>query len=169
MAHRLRCPAASGIFPNQGSNPWPLHWQAVLNHCTAGEVPPLTRCGHSEEPSSGLPVGFSVNDAVVVLMPCVQVRNLRRVMPAPCSGLLSVSRREPRVPPLHPWSSPAFAHHLLWASPFPKRTPNCRPPPSRSLRNKSKGIAGRFHSVNSKRNKVIFPNKKVVAGSSLVA
>ena len=28
VAHRLSCPAACGIFPDQGSNPCPLHWQA---------------------------------------------------------------------------------------------------------------------------------------------
>ena len=27
-AHGLSCPTACGIFPNQGSNPCPLHWQA---------------------------------------------------------------------------------------------------------------------------------------------
>ena len=28
MAHELSCSAACGIFPDQGSNPCPLHWQA---------------------------------------------------------------------------------------------------------------------------------------------
>ena len=28
VAHRPSCPAACGIFPDQGSNPCPLHWQA---------------------------------------------------------------------------------------------------------------------------------------------
>ena len=28
VAHRPSCSAACGIFPNQGSNPCPLHWQA---------------------------------------------------------------------------------------------------------------------------------------------
>ena len=28
VAHGLSCSAACGIFPNQGSNPCPLHWQA---------------------------------------------------------------------------------------------------------------------------------------------
>ena len=28
VAHRLRCSAACGIFPDQGLNPCPLHWQA---------------------------------------------------------------------------------------------------------------------------------------------
>ena len=27
MAHRLSCPVACGIFPYQGLNPCPLHWQ----------------------------------------------------------------------------------------------------------------------------------------------
>ena len=28
VAHRLSCSATCGIFPDQGSNPCPLHWQA---------------------------------------------------------------------------------------------------------------------------------------------
>ena len=28
VAHGLSCSAAYGIFPDQGSNPCPLHWQA---------------------------------------------------------------------------------------------------------------------------------------------
>ena len=28
VAHRHSCSAACGIFPDQGSNPCPLHWQA---------------------------------------------------------------------------------------------------------------------------------------------
>ena len=28
VAHGPSCPAACGIFPDQGSNPCPLHWQA---------------------------------------------------------------------------------------------------------------------------------------------
>ena len=28
VAHRLSCSAACGIFPDRGSNPCPLHWQA---------------------------------------------------------------------------------------------------------------------------------------------
>ena len=28
VAHRLSCSVACGIFPDQGSNPCPLHWQA---------------------------------------------------------------------------------------------------------------------------------------------
>ena len=27
VAHGLRCSAACGIIPDQGSNPFPLHWQ----------------------------------------------------------------------------------------------------------------------------------------------
>ena len=27
LAHRLSCPQAGGLFPDQGSNPCPLHWQ----------------------------------------------------------------------------------------------------------------------------------------------
>ena len=27
-AHRLHCPGARALFPDRGSNPCPLHWQA---------------------------------------------------------------------------------------------------------------------------------------------
>ena len=27
VAHRLSCPMAYGTLPEQGSNPYPLHWQ----------------------------------------------------------------------------------------------------------------------------------------------
>ena len=56
VARGLSCSAACGIFPDQGSNPCPLHWQAdsqqlrhqgspgrrILNHCTTREVPILS-------------------------------------------------------------------------------------------------------------------------------
>ena len=32
------CHVACGIFPDQGSNPHPLPWQVILNHCTIREV-----------------------------------------------------------------------------------------------------------------------------------
>ena len=43
VAHRLSCPAACGIFPDQGSNPCPLHWQAdrishLLSQCVSGRA-----------------------------------------------------------------------------------------------------------------------------------
>ena len=36
--HGLSCSAACGVFPDQGSNPCPLHWQADLNHCATREA-----------------------------------------------------------------------------------------------------------------------------------
>ena len=43
VAHRLSCPAACGIFPDQGSNLCPLHWQAdrishLLSQCVSGRA-----------------------------------------------------------------------------------------------------------------------------------
>ena len=38
MTHRLSCSKARGIFPDQGSNPCRLYWQAVLNHCATREA-----------------------------------------------------------------------------------------------------------------------------------
>ena len=56
VAHGSSCSAACGNFPDQGSNPCPLHWQAdsqplrhqgspvrrILNHCATREVQPFT-------------------------------------------------------------------------------------------------------------------------------
>ena len=39
VAHGPSRSAACGIFPDQGSNPCPLHWQAFLNHCATREAP----------------------------------------------------------------------------------------------------------------------------------
>ena len=39
VAHGLSCSVACGIFPDQGSNLCPLHWQAILNHCATRGVP----------------------------------------------------------------------------------------------------------------------------------
>ena len=38
VGHGRRCPVARGIFPDQGLNPCPLHWQAVSYHWTTGEM-----------------------------------------------------------------------------------------------------------------------------------
>ena len=38
MAHRLSCPLARGIFPDQGSNPCPRIRRWILNHWTTREV-----------------------------------------------------------------------------------------------------------------------------------
>ena len=41
MAHGLSFPKAWGIFLDQGLNWCPLHWQAILNHWTLKEAPPI--------------------------------------------------------------------------------------------------------------------------------
>ena len=38
VAHGLSCSAACGIFPDQGSNPCPLHGRRILNHCATREA-----------------------------------------------------------------------------------------------------------------------------------
>ena len=58
MAHGLSCSVACGIFPDQGSNPCPLHWQAdpeplrhqgspntSLFHADADERRLVEKCG----------------------------------------------------------------------------------------------------------------------------
>ena len=42
VVHGLSCPAACGIFPDQGSNRCPLHCKQILNHWTTREVPIFT-------------------------------------------------------------------------------------------------------------------------------
>ena len=54
MAHGLSYPMASGIFPDKGSNPCPLHWQAdsqPLNH----QGSPLVL--HGDTSMAGLALG----------------------------------------------------------------------------------------------------------------
>ena len=41
VAHGLSCSAACGIFPDQGSNPCPLHWQADSQPLRHQGSPPL--------------------------------------------------------------------------------------------------------------------------------
>ena len=53
VAHGLSCSASCGIFPDQGSNPCPLHWQAdsqPLRH--QGSPPKCFKVGHSVSISS---------------------------------------------------------------------------------------------------------------------
>ena len=38
VAHRLSCPAACGVFPHQGLNPCPLHWQVEFLTTVTREV-----------------------------------------------------------------------------------------------------------------------------------
>ena len=38
VAHGTSCSAACGIFPDQGSNPCPLHCRRILNHCATREA-----------------------------------------------------------------------------------------------------------------------------------
>ena len=38
VAHGLGCSQACGISRNEGSNLWPLHWQATFIHCTSRKV-----------------------------------------------------------------------------------------------------------------------------------
>ena len=41
VVHGLTCCMTCGIFPDQGSNPCPLHWQVIFNHCATREVPEI--------------------------------------------------------------------------------------------------------------------------------
>ena len=50
VAHRPSCSVACGIFPDQGSNPCPLHWQAdsqPLRH-QGSPLRPLLKCHRSK-------------------------------------------------------------------------------------------------------------------------
>ena len=60
VAHGPSCSAACGIFPDQGSNPRPLHWQAdsqPLRHQGSPEhkhlkIDIMDTCGHQVPPCS---------------------------------------------------------------------------------------------------------------------
>ena len=39
VVHGLSCSAVCGTFLDQGQNPCPMPWQAILNHCATREVP----------------------------------------------------------------------------------------------------------------------------------
>ena len=66
MVHRFSCSAACGIFPDQGSNPCPLHWQAdsqPLRHQGSPDFPSFDDLDSFENNWSGilqniLPLGF---------------------------------------------------------------------------------------------------------------
>ena len=45
-AHGFCCSVACGIFPHQGSNPCPLHWQVDSSPWTTREVPCYILCIH---------------------------------------------------------------------------------------------------------------------------
>ena len=55
VAHGPSCPAACGIFPDQGSNPCPLHWQA--------DSQPLH---HQGSPHGGLLYGMQVRNGFYI-------------------------------------------------------------------------------------------------------
>ena len=42
--HRLSCPEACGIFPDQGWNSCPLHWRQIFTHWATGDVPAILSC-----------------------------------------------------------------------------------------------------------------------------
>ena len=57
VAHGLSCSAACEIFPGQGSNPYPLHWQAdsqPLHHQGSPPPPFLTQASHGRQRWSGI-------------------------------------------------------------------------------------------------------------------
>ena len=60
VAHGLSCPVACGIFPDQGSNPCPLHWQA--------DSQPLRHQG--SPPRWALPSPFLLSSLALFLLPC---------------------------------------------------------------------------------------------------
>ena len=67
VAHRPSCYAACGIFPDQGSNPCPLHWQAdsqPLRHqgSPIHEILPLTI------PSSRLGIALSGKILFIIIV-----------------------------------------------------------------------------------------------------
>ena len=60
VAHGLSCSAACGIFPDQGSNPCPLHWQA--------DSKPLR---HQGSPLQFFNMGVTLIDLHILKNPCI--------------------------------------------------------------------------------------------------
>ena len=52
VEHGLSCPAACRIFLDQGSNPCPLHWQAILNTGPPGKSRTFLISASSQLPSA---------------------------------------------------------------------------------------------------------------------
>ena len=53
VAHELSCPAVCGIFPDQGLNVHPWHWQEDFNHWTIREIPTYSLSLHLINTSAG--------------------------------------------------------------------------------------------------------------------
>ena len=68
VVHGLSCSAACGIFPDQGLNPRPLHWQADSNPlCHLGRLVYIFIIGFSSENLMGAGKRQSVED---MCLPC---------------------------------------------------------------------------------------------------
>ena len=97
MVHGLSCSAACGVFPDQGSNPCPLRWQAdsyplttrgVLALCPSflAETQPhgLASTSPASSPALGVAAfpapapGVAPSSAVCVSSPCVLAAELHR-------------------------------------------------------------------------------------------
>ena len=97
MVHGLSCSAACGVFPDQGSNPCPLRWQAdsyplttrgVLALCPSflAETQPhgLASASPASSPALGVAAfpapapGVAPSSAVCVSSPCVLAAELHR-------------------------------------------------------------------------------------------
>ena len=63
VAHGLSCPAACGIFPDQGSNLCPLHWEreVLRSYLKQSYIPESDNC----EQVLQLPVSSSTYDSCV--------------------------------------------------------------------------------------------------------
>ena len=84
VAHGPSCSAACGIFPNQGSNPCPLHWQADSQPlCHQGSPPHVTFW-----PTYNTPVQGTVSNSYISSLALVwTVVNLGRIPWKGCSPL----------------------------------------------------------------------------------
>ena len=69
VAHRPSCTAACGIFPDQGLNPCPLHWQADSQPLRHQGSPSLHVLLSSPEQSSGPGDFFYGNLKIIIQVP----------------------------------------------------------------------------------------------------
>ena len=105
VAHGPSCSAACGIFPDQGSNPCPLHWQAdsqplrhqgsptiVIFSLLALPTPSLAN-GHSA--SNSVPKKLTPDHSLTCLKPLLVYTAFRRVLSAPHLTLKTFPGRVP--------------------------------------------------------------------------
>ena len=94
VAHGLSCSTTCGIFPDQGSNPYPRIGRWTLIHCTAGEVQRCVFKGRLLATVGGDGFGLGDPSPICSWSPCWSWRGRRMVIQRPRESL-----RQQSTPP----------------------------------------------------------------------